>query len=341
MKIFICGGGTGGHYFSGVAIAEEFLIRFPQAQVMFVGTRAGIEGRVRLDDSRMKQVFIPARGFKRRGLMAQLAALGYLVGGILMSLFYLIRERPRLVIGVGGYASFPTVFTSVLLKWLFHWKVVVVDQNSSPGVANKVLSRMPVSAYCGFPAKGFQLVNLPIRQRFKEVAAHSEAFRWPPERILIVGGSQGARGLNHRWRQILPLLKESGLSVRIVHQTGTADEAAMREIYQDLGFEAEVFAFSDHLQSYFAKADLIICRSGAMTVFEALAFRKPCIFVPFPGAADDHQRKNALSVQSPQWVVAESEFTWARLEPLLRAHQPSLPDRQPDSVVSWDQILRA
>lgn len=340
MNVFVCGGGTGGHFFSGVAIAEEFLLRNPQAEIVFVGTRSGIEARAKLDDPRMRKLFIPARGFKRRGLQAQIIAALYLLGGLAMSAFFLIRERPKLVIGVGGYASFPTVFAATLLRWLFKWKVVVVDQNSSPGLANKVLSKMPLLAFCGFPAKGFQLINLPIRQKFKEIAAQAESFRWPPERILIVGGSQGARGLNQRWRLILPFLKDSGLRVRIVHQTGAADEASMREIYQDLGFEAEVFAFSDRLQDYFARADMLICRSGAMTVFEALAFQRPCVFIPFPGASDDHQRLNALSVQQSSWVVAESEFTWARFEPLLRSTQPAIPSRKADSVVSWDEIFR-
>jgi len=139
---------------------------------------------------------------------------------------------------------------------------------------------------------------------------------------------------------ILPFLKESGIKVRIAHQTGMADEASMREIYQELGFEAEVFAFSDRLQDYFARADLLICRSGAMTVFEVLSFQRPCVFVPFPGASDDHQRLNALSVQQSSWVVNESEFTWARFEPLLRSTQSAIPSRQTDSVVSWDEIFR-
>lgn len=341
MKIFICGGGTGGHFFSGVAIAEEYLLRHPNAEVVFVGTKSGIEGRAKLEDSRMQKRFIPAKGFKRRGVLAQMTALFYLLGGLLMSAVFLLQERPQLVVGVGGYASFPTVFVAVLLKLFFGWKILVVDQNSSPGLANKILRLFPVEAYCGFPAKGFQLVNLPVRERFKAAAAAAESFRWPPERVLILGGSQGARGLNQKWRLILPLLKESGLAIRIVHQTGAADEASMREIYQELGFEAEVFAFSDRLHDYFAKADLVICRAGAMTVFEALAFRRPCIFVPFPGAADDHQLHNALSVQPSSWVIPESDFSWARLEPLMRSQQPSLPSRRSDSVTSWDDVLQA
>lgn len=338
-RLFVCGGGTGGHFFSGVAVGEKFLDLYPHGEVYFVGTRYGIEARYELKDSRMKKIFILSRGVKGKSLTKKISGLLFIFLGVLQSLWFLIRYRPQIVMGVGGYASAPTVFASIFLRWLFRWKVAVLDQNSSPGLVNKVFSRLPVLAYCAFEFPHFALVDLPLRKSFLDRASKRRSFEWPPKTILIVGGSQGAAGLNERWIKILPELIKAFPGVKFTHQTGKSDEEKVRRAYEGLGLTAEVFAFSDELYRFYDQADLVICRSGAMSVFEVLAFARPAIFVPFPRATDDHQTKNALSVQSPQWVVAESALTWERLKPLLDSRNPSVPNRDSQSLEPWEKIL--
>lgn len=339
MNIFVCGGGTGGHFFSGVAIAEKFLSRYPEAEVVFVGTIHGIEARTKLDDPRMQTVFIHAKGLKGKGLKQRILGIFSLILGFLQSFYLLIRWRPKMVIGVGGYASAPTVFAAMLLRFLFRWKVWVIDQNSSPGLVNRIFSRMPLMAYCAFEFKGFQLVDLPLRKSFEESARNKRAFDWPPKKILVLGGSQGARGLNERWKMIVPELKKKIPGLKIFHQSGVSARDDLNQFYLEQSVDAEVFSFSDQLYRYYDQADLVVCRSGAMSVFEVMKFGRPAVFVPFPAAADDHQTKNALAVQNSAWVLKESDLDWNHLKALIESPNPAVPFRTEENSTSWDRIL--
>lgn len=338
-RFFVCGGGTGGHFFSGVALAELFLKLHPEGDVFFVGTRYGIEARYELKDSRMKKLFILSKGVKGKSILDKILALCLIFCGIFQSIGFLIRYRPTIVAGVGGYASAPTVFAAVLLRWLFRWKVFVLDQNSSPGLVNKIFSRFPLNAYCAFPFKGFQLVDLPLRQSFLESANQRRPSSWPAQTILVLGGSQGAKGLNDRWIGLLPQLKQAFPNLKVLHQTGKSDEDRVRLAYQSVGLVAEVFAFSDDMPRLYSASDLVVCRAGAMSVFEVLAFNKPAIFVPFPKAADDHQTKNAQSVQVSDWVLSEQQLSWDRLYALLNRESPAIPARSSRPDRDWTQIL--
>lgn len=341
MYIFICGGGTGGHFFSGLALAEEFLKKYPESRVVFVGTRLGIEGRVKLSDPRMQIHFIAAKGMKGKRVFAKFLGIFYLILGWAQSLRLLMLYRPEIVFGVGGYASAPTCLAAWMTGFLKIWRLAVLEQNSSPGLVNRIFSKWGVSAFCAFPAKGFELIKLPIRQSTLEASQKARPIHWPPKTLFIAGGSQGARPLNQKWKEVVRALKPELSSLRLIHQTGRADEADLKSFYESEGFNAEVFAFSDEMPKYYETADLMICRSGAMTVFEVEAFKRPAIFIPFPHATDDHQRANALSVQDSDWVITESELNAERLRALILAPNPKIPCQKTPPQRGWGEIFES
>lgn len=339
MKIFVCGGGTGGHFFSGIAVAEKFLDLHPEARVVLIGTRYGIEARTSLKDSRMSVRFVAARGVKGRGLFSKIQALSMMVVGFFQSIFLLLTERPRIVIGVGGYASVPTVLAALGLRIFFSWRVMILEQNSHAGLANRVFRLLGARALAAFPCAGFELVTLPLRKYYEERARELRSANWPPKTLLLLGGSQGAKGLNEKWTKMLVELKQARPDIEILHQTGPRDLESMQNVYRDLKMRAEVFSFSDDMPRYFERADLIVSRSGAMTVFETILFKRPAVFVPFPAATDDHQRKNALAVQESQWIIDERDFDWANFSRLLKAEAPLVPAPRNTGQVEWAELL--
>ncbi len=341
MKILICGGGTGGHFFSGVALAEEFLDLNPNAKIVFVGTKNGIEGRTQLSDSRMSLSFISAKGLKGKGISAKILGALYLLLGCIQSFYLLLSKRPQLVMGVGGYASAPTVFMAWLLSPLARWRVAVLDQNSSPGLANKLFAKLGIKAFCAFDVPLFQTVCLPVRKKIRDQALRSRAAVWPPQCLFILGGSQGAHALNQQLKTILPELKSMIPNLRVIHQTGRSDEADLRGFYETQNIEAQVFAFSDQMSQFYDRADLLICRSGAMTIFEVIAFQRPAIFVPFPAAADDHQTKNALAVQQDRWVISEKEISFEKIKSVISSSVPSIPGQKTRPIQTWPEIFKS
>jgi UDP-N-acetylglucosamine--N-acetylmuramyl-(pentapeptide) pyrophosphoryl-undecaprenol N-acetylglucosamine transferase len=341
MKIFVCGGGTGGHFFSGVALAEEFLKYYPNSQVIFVGTKRGIEGRTTLEDQRMKIFFIHARGLKGKNLLWKIMGLLYFCVGLFESLFLLLKERPRFIFGVGGYASAPTLVVALGLRFIMGWFIGILEQNSRPGLVNRLLARWGASAYCPFGAEHFQLVELPIRKSTKERAERAPKSGWPPRTLFILGGSQGARGLNEKLKSILPELIKTHPELRILHQTGTADENFFVDFYRSRGIQAEVFAFSNDLPKYYERADLILSRAGAMTLFEVMAFRRPAILVPYPFAAEDHQYYNAVSVQNGDWIIREEHLNFEKIRSLMEQSQPAYLSQKGGGGRSWFEIFKA
>ncbi|MBN8555333.1 MAG: UDP-N-acetylglucosamine--N-acetylmuramyl-(pentapeptide) pyrophosphoryl-undecaprenol N-acetylglucosamine transferase [Deltaproteobacteria bacterium] len=325
--LFVCGGGTGGHFFSGLALAEKYLQKNPQARVVFVGTKNGIEARFKLSDPRMSVKFIAAKGVKGKGLIAKFQAIFFLILGFFESLSLLFSLKPKLVYGVGGYASVPTVFAAILFKMFGGWEVGVLEQNSSAGLANKIFSKLTKKSYAAFPCSGFELVDLPLRSEFLAQASRARTFSWPPKVIFVLGGSQGASGINNRWIEMLSEIKKIDPKMHFIHQSGIKDFENLKKTYADLNLSAEVFAFSNEMPKFYDQADLMVCRSGAMTVFEIMAFKRPCVFIPFPAATDDHQKKNALSVQDPAWVIDEKNFNWNSFQPILTASSPKIPNR--------------
>ncbi|MBN2576100.1 MAG: undecaprenyldiphospho-muramoylpentapeptide beta-N-acetylglucosaminyltransferase [Deltaproteobacteria bacterium] len=297
MRVLIAGGGTGGHLFPGMALAEEIVRR--GGEVRFVGGSRGIETRA-----------VPAAGYALETLeVSGLVRMGF--GGTLRGLFrvpcalvrsFLIlrRFRPDVVVGVGGYASGPMLLAAVLAGYA----TAVQEQNSVPGFTNRVLGKLVAVVFVAFedaaprfPAR--KLVRLGNPVRGKIVAALEGAAAGPASsdkpRVLVVGGSQGARAVNELVVAAAPLLVEAGVDFSLVHQTGAAEQEKIAERYRALGLgdRVTVTAFIDDMAAAYAAADLVIARAGALTLAELAIAGKPAILIPLPTAADDHQSKNA------------------------------------------------
>jgi len=338
----MCGGGTGGHFFSGLALAEKILDIYPEKKIIFVGTRLGIEASHEFLDSRMSLQFISSQGLKGKAGLQKLAGLAAISMGVLQSFALLLRYRPVLVVGVGGYASAPTVFAAWILSLIGCSQVMILDQNSSAGLANRLFSFLPgIRAYAAFDLPRFQTVDLPVRQKIEKAAKRAGPVNWPPKALFILGGSQGARGLNARWlNEILPNLQRDFPNLKYIHQTGAKEVDEVRSQYLHQRASAEVFAFTHEIEKFYERADMMICRSGALTVFEVIAFRRPAVFVPFPAATDDHQYKNAVGVQTSNWVLREENFTWKSFEKILKSAEPSYAFRSAEKGKPWREILK-
>ena len=298
MRLIIAGGGTGGHLFPGIAVAEEFLARGAGNEVLFVGTDHGIEARM-LPKLGYPLALISASAMKGLGTSGKLLSAGRLLYGYAQSRKILKDFRPDLVLGVGGYASAPLVLAAsgMGIRRFIH------EQNASPGLANKILGRfvdgifisMPESASF-FPKAITHMTGNPIRREilwgFQErVRSVGDAFS-----LLVFGGSAGAHRINTALLEALPHLEGVRHRLRITHQTGEKDQERVAAGYRSLGFQAQVLSFIDNMSGAYGAADLVVCRAGATTIAEVTACGKGCIFIPYPHASDDHQKKNAESL---------------------------------------------
>ncbi|MBI4510171.1 MAG: undecaprenyldiphospho-muramoylpentapeptide beta-N-acetylglucosaminyltransferase [Deltaproteobacteria bacterium] len=302
MKLIIAGGGTGGHLFPGVAIAEELKARDPSAEILFVGTARGIEARV-LPRLGWPLALIKISGLKTVGILGAIKGLIRIPLALWQSLQIVRRIRPDAVIGVGGYASGPVV----LAAWLCRVPTAILEQNSIPGLANKILGRIVRNVFLSFEhtrvffaAKRILMTGNPIRADLqKRLDSHKETIRDPnaPFRVFCFGGSLGARAVNNVMVEATMALKEQGKPPHVVHQTGKDDREAVALRYQAAGIPADVLEFIDDMASEYARADLVISRAGATTVAELTAIGRPAILIPYPFAADDHQAKNASELQ--------------------------------------------
>ncbi|HEX4946021.1 MAG TPA: undecaprenyldiphospho-muramoylpentapeptide beta-N-acetylglucosaminyltransferase [Blastocatellia bacterium] len=324
QSIIIAGGGTGGHIYPGIAIAQEFKRRNPNCEIVFIGTARGLENKI-----------VPREGFKLE--LIEVAALkGVSAGRRIKSLLLLpksafvvrslIRKyKPDVVIGVGGYASGPML----LIASLMGVPTMVAEQNALPGFTNRVLARFVKAAAVSFEeAKPFfrgkaQITGNPVRAEFFNVPARTPSH---VTNILITGGSQGARAVNEAMIAALPVLEAHKDELAIVHQTGELDFEKVKAAYATSSLPAEVKPFIEKIVEEFIKADLVISRAGATTVAELAAAGRPAIMVPLPWAADDHQRKNAEAVEraGAGRMILQSELSGERLasELLVLAKDP-------------------
>jgi UDP-N-acetylglucosamine--N-acetylmuramyl-(pentapeptide) pyrophosphoryl-undecaprenol N-acetylglucosamine transferase len=296
VKVLVAGGGTGGHLFPGLAIAEE--VRRRGGDVLFVGTSRGIEARA-VPAAGYRLETLEVSGLKRMGLAGTLRGLWRLPLAILKSFGILRRFRPDVVIGVGGYASGPILLAAVLAGY----PTAIQEQNSVPGLTNRVLGRLCRAAFIAFedarprfPASKIVATGNPVRAKI--VAALAGVTEPAPSeklRLLVVGGSQGARAVSDLVAGAAPLLETAGVGFSLVHQTGPTDLERIAERYRGLGLDsrARATAFIEDMAEAYAEADLVIARAGALTLAELAIAGKPAILVPLPTAADDHQSKNA------------------------------------------------
>jgi UDP-N-acetylglucosamine--N-acetylmuramyl-(pentapeptide) pyrophosphoryl-undecaprenol N-acetylglucosamine transferase len=290
----IAGGGTGGHLFPGVAIAEELRSREPDADVVFVGTERGIEARV-LPDLGWDLELIEVSGIKTVGLKGAIRGMFSVPRAMLQSRRVLKKFKPDAVIGVGGYASGPVV----LMARMMGIPTGILEQNSIPGLANKILGKFARAVFLAFDhtrqffaAKKIHMTGNPIRKDIlgQLTAGESGATGTEPIHLFVFGGSQGAQAIN----ELMPAaLSRIDTPVTIVHQTGQRDLEATQARYSEAGIDADCRAFIKDMASEYRRADLIIARSGATTVAELGVVGVPAILIPYPHAADNHQEINA------------------------------------------------
>lgn len=313
----VMAGGTGGHIFPGLAVAEA--LREAGWRVHWLGAPDSMESQL-----------VPPRGFAFEAVAfggvrgKGLATLAFLPLKLLrafwQSLQVVRRVQPDVVLGLGGYITFP----GGMMASLWGKPLVLHEQNSVAGLANKVLAQLADRVFTAFPGvfKTGQWVGNPLRQAFTQQATPAERFagRTGPLRVLVVGGSLGAKALNDIVPQALALMPEA-TRPQVIHQSGAKQIEALRANYAAAGVQAELTPFIDDTATAFAQADLVICRAGASTVTELAAVGVAALFVPFPFAVDDHQTTNAqfLVAQGGGWLVPQAELTAQNLAERLTA----------------------
>jgi UDP-N-acetylglucosamine--N-acetylmuramyl-(pentapeptide) pyrophosphoryl-undecaprenol N-acetylglucosamine transferase len=311
MRVVIAGGGTGGHVIPALAIARELQARYA-AEVLFIGTPRGIENKM-----------VPASGFPLK--LVQVGALKNvsaatraktafdLPRAILAARGFLRQFKADVVVGVGGYASGPAMIAAILSGV----PTLAFEPNLVPGFANRVVAKFVSAAAVHFPdtARYFRnarVTGVPVRKEFFAIPQHQGGIE---KTLLVTGGSQGSRALNRVVTESVLELHRRIPALRIIHQTGEKELDSVRAAYAQLDSRDQVSAFISDMPAAFERADLLLCRSGAGTVAEIAAAGKVAIFVPFPHAADDHQRKNAEAfvARGAAVLVPEPELTSARL----------------------------
>jgi UDP-N-acetylglucosamine--N-acetylmuramyl-(pentapeptide) pyrophosphoryl-undecaprenol N-acetylglucosamine transferase len=296
--LLIAGGGTGGHVFPAIAVAREWLRREPEwmRNVVIVGTERGMEAKL-VPQAGLPLATIRVAGLKGIGGVKLLRNAAVLPAGMWDSEKIIQRHRFRVAFGVGGYASGPMI----LAAWLHGIPSVIFEPNVEPGFTNRVLAGISTKVACGFEetAKRFGAkavaTGIPVRKEFSAAPRreHREPFQ-----ILITGGSRGALPINRAVIDSLDLLLPRKNQLFIVHQTGERDYNAVRVAYARREFRAEVVPFIENMAERFAQADLIVCRSGAITVAEIAAAGRAAILIPFGAATDAHQTRNAAAMQN-------------------------------------------
>ncbi len=291
----IAGGGTGGHVFPGIALAEAFLSAFPGGVVSFVGTEQGLEARA-VPDRGFPIDFVPSGQVRGRGAGA-LRGIARMTKGFAVAFSVLRRRRPDVVFGVGGYASVPVAIAAALSGI----PLFLQEQNAVPGRANRLLGRAARRVYAGFagavpyfPAGRAVVTGNPVRRDIVAAARpRSGARAGGPFTVFAMGGSQGARSINGLVLEMARTVRAQGRPMRFLLQTGRADFEAVDAAARAAELPVEAFAFSDRIWEVFPRADAVLMRAGALSVAEAALFGKPCVLVPYPFAADRHQERNA------------------------------------------------
>jgi UDP-N-acetylglucosamine--N-acetylmuramyl-(pentapeptide) pyrophosphoryl-undecaprenol N-acetylglucosamine transferase len=323
MRILIAGGGTGGHLFPGIAVAEEFLARDPGNEVLFVGTERGIEARV-LPRFGYHLECIATTGMRGKNVFSKVKGVWLLLLGYAQSRRIIRTFKPDLVLGVGGYASGPLVLAARNSSC----KCFIHEQNALPGLTNRILARVVQTVFISLeesrrhvPAGKLLLTGNPLRRQILDRLSEERRANGNGNgfRLLVFGGSAGAHRINMTMIEALPELAALRDRITITHQTGEADLEAVQQAYQREGFCAEVVPFIDNMAEAYQKADLILCRAGATTIAEVTACGKACVFVPYPYATDDHQRKNAEALvnKGAGFLILDRELSGKRLAAMI------------------------
>jgi UDP-N-acetylglucosamine--N-acetylmuramyl-(pentapeptide) pyrophosphoryl-undecaprenol N-acetylglucosamine transferase len=317
LRIVIAGGGTGGHLFPGIAIAQEFEARSSATRIIFVSTGNPLERSV-LSRANYELRCITAAGIKGRGIWNQLVSVLKIPQGILESRRILKDFSPDLALGLGSYSAGPVIIGA----WLRRIPIVIHEQNILPGITNRILARFADRIYISFEnikssldSRKVQWTGNPVRNELLEYSAGQAAEKNDDTgnatfTVLIIGGSQGAHAINRAIIEALDTLKDID-HLLFVHQTGEADEQQVKEAYRRHNIRCTVQSFFDNMAELYSRADLLICRAGATTVAEITALGKAVIFIPFPHAADDHQVLNAgmLADEGAAEMIVEKDLS--------------------------------
>ena len=322
--LVVAGGGTGGHVLAGIAVADEWKKRHGEGSVVFVGARGGIEERL-----------VPRAGYPLR-----LLSLGSLKGvstgkrlktvfqlpwALVTSKLWMLALRPKVVLGVGGYASGPFVLIARLTGWLWRVRVGILEQNAVPGLTNRILGIFAHRIFAAFPGmessfspKKLLVSGNPVRESIR--------FLGPPPgnpfTLFIFGGSQGAQAINTWMMEALPLLRDRFSELKIIHQTGERDFERVKAAYGSLPVDARVEKFIYDMPECYQSASLVICRAGSSTLSEIAAVGRPSILIPFPYATDNHQEKNARVFEraGAAEVLIQSHGSGSRLAERIRSY---------------------
>jgi UDP-N-acetylglucosamine--N-acetylmuramyl-(pentapeptide) pyrophosphoryl-undecaprenol N-acetylglucosamine transferase len=312
LRVLIAGGGTGGHLYPGIALAEE--ITATGGEVLFVGTAKGLETKL-VPEAGFPLELMEVSGLKRTGLRGLVRGLALLPKAFFRARAILRRFKPDLVVGVGGYASGPLVFAAALTGYA----TAIQEQNSRAGFTNRVLGRFVRRVFIAFEearrsfaSRKTRLLGNPVRRRFLDkVAGAGDAAAG--KTLLVLGGSQGSHAVNELVSMTIQVLKSRGVLPSVVHQTGAGEIERMVLYYEALGLSDKVTvqAFIDDMPAALADAALVVARAGALTLAELAIMGRPAVLIPLPTATDDHQTMNALEFQRAGAAVVVPQYDTA------------------------------
>ena len=318
MHIVIVAGGTGGHLFPGIAVAQEFQSR-PGIRVTFLTTPKPVTGQI-LDRYQLTWQQIASRALKGQGLLSRLRTVFALPGFVLEARSRLKALNPQLVLGMGGYAAGPVGLAAYSLGI----PLAIHEQNTIPGTTNRWLSRFARRVFVSFPDTAGHFspektlwTGNPIREEFFEEHPPRDE---PPFTVMFMGGSQGAHHLNMQALAALPLLEGVKRTLHFLHLTGEADFEPVQAGYREAGFGAEVAAFTSEVAAWMARAHLLVCRAGASTLAELAATGRAAVLVPYPFAANNHQEHNArfFEASGAAHIILNKDFTGELLADKIR-----------------------
>lgn len=319
MKLFIAAGGTGGHIFPGISVAEAFLEQDKNNQVVFIGTTTGLEGTI-VPAYGFRLVYIEARQFLGKGVAYKIFTLLHVLQGIRQGISLIKQEKPDAILGMGGFTSVPIIIAGLLLgiPRFLH------EQNVKPGLANRLLSRFSTSTFISFEVTKEYLkkrnnvyhTGNPLR---KKITTERKEKSQDTFGIFVFGGSRGATRINESVLTLLPFL-ESYKNTIMYHQTGNEDFRRVKEAYEKTRVKYEVFPFTNEMAKYYNLSDVVICRAGASTIFELAFFKKAAILIPYPFSAGGHQWHNASLVEhiGGGYFINNDEATGDRLYSILK-----------------------
>ncbi len=318
MKLFISAGGTGGHIFPGIAVAEKFAAKEGKENVIFIGTTYGLESKI-IPGYGFRLLFADARQFLGKSILYKAATLLHLLRGIRTCMKLIKKERPDAILGMGGFTSVPVILAGFLLRI----PSFLHEQNAEPGLANKMLSKFARCTFTSFEeskehlggARVFHTGN-PVRKNLK--ISHEEKAD-DTFSVFVFGGSRGARSINEAVLALLPYMESYKNSV-MYHQTGTEDYEKVFKAYSKTHVKHEIFPFTDNMGKYYLLSDIVISRAGASTIFELAYFKKAAILIPYPFSAGNHQWKNAYHVENigGGYVVGNDEASGERLHEVIK-----------------------